>query len=384
MPFQAIDADALAFVSGGDDETPAAEAPEPVAAPVDELRTPEPVLDVPQAPQAEAPRDTSQDGLYGYGDEGGVLAAADQQPAAPETPRDTSQDGLYGYGDEGGVLAAAQQEPSAPAAPVDPEAALRAMVPTPALPEAPNLDATTLGPVAPSTFSELDRFNYQVDIAQNYRDLASPPELRQANRSDCFNVAAINALTARDPEAVSSLATETRRPGVWDVATLNREGNQQNVYVNDTPLRRGGATTDDPALQAVYNATTQLYHPGRPGGSPADAMERLGATTDILQPADAVQRYQAGDAAVLATLDPKSLGRADPATQQAFRDAGLVDNHAYQVSAVIRHPDGRDYAVLTNPWISGTPDNPGNVHPRPIPVSDLSRFFGSGFTGRLR
>lgn len=284
--------------------------------------------------------------------------------------------------DDGALYGAshdASEDPSAHHGPIDPEQAIQSMVPMPEMPEAPHFDAPTHTSAGPSAD---EMFRTRVDIAQNYADLASPSELHQGARGDCFNVAALNVLNAENPDYIHQLAQETRREGIYNVGTLDRQGNEHDVYVRDTPIR-GGATTDDSHLQAVYNATSLLYHPGRPGGDPGDAMERVGASTSYLSPTDAALAYQNGDGAAI--LSTPNLTRATPEAQQALRDVGLYDNHAYQMAAVIHNDaDGRDYAVLRNPWGSGTPDNPGNVHPAPIPVEDLHRYFASGVVGTTR
>lgn len=357
---------------------PAQEAPEAPAAPVEPYNAP--VDEVPNYTAPEATPDAAQDpgvGAFGANPalETGAPAAA---PAGPEFPPVQAFDDVPPRAD------APDAVPTA--APVDPEAALRAL-PLPDAPLAPPTAADLGTPPAPSTFSELDRFNYQADIAQNYRDLASPPELFQGTRGDCFNVAGINALTARDPDGVLGLAQPTRREGIWGVTTLNPDGQPNHVYTHDGRISTGGdrsqdrglagATTSDPQLQAVYNATSLLYHPGQPGGNPAYAMERLGADArGYNDPTAAITDYQNGGAAVLGTMSDRQLQAMDPATRQAFEGAGLVPGHAYQVASVLRHPDGRDYAVLSNPW--------GREHPQPVPVSDLNRYFNSGFSGRTR
>lgn len=322
-----------------------------------------------------------------YQDGASPEASFDGSPAAAADPAygEHTNGPAYGdhtagpsYGDPAGQAPAIGPEQQRAADPIDPVQAINSMVPLPEYPtEAPYIEPSGT-PAQPS-------FEAQVDIAQHYQDLASPSELQQGQRGDCFNVAALNVLNAENPGYLQSLTQETRREGIYNVSTLDRQGNPHDVYVRDTPIRNG-ATTDDPALQSVYNATSLLYHPGKPGGSPADAMERVGADAGQMSPLDAVAAHQNGEGgAVLGTWDQRSLANADPSVQQGFRDANLYDGHAYQVASVIRNEsDGRDYAVLRNPWQSGTPENPGSVHPRPIPVEDLDKYFSSGFAGTTR
>jgi hypothetical protein len=368
----------LEFVSGGDEEGGDAPVEEAPAQPTVDDSSNEPSrnfdLGLPPVPEA-APLDLS--GI----DPSGVTPRSDAEYAA-------NRDAMFGdghYQDSASPIDLAHTTDlgHTPTAAIDPVAAINQMVPLPEYPPAPPTLDDIHGPIAGGP-SGRDTFNAWVDIAQNYQDTASPPELWQARRNDCFNVASLNALTARNPDEVLSLATETRRDGVWDVATMNRAGNEQHVYVNDTPLIRGGADGNDPALVAIYNGTSQLYHPGRPGGYPDDAMQRVFAQTDVTTPELAALRYRdtTDTAAVLGTLSPRQL---DDATRQAYADANLHPFHAYQVAGVFTNPDdGRDYAVLRNPWgYNADPAaQPGqSVHPQPIPLSDLNRLFATGTNG---
>lgn len=329
--------------------------------------------------------------LFGASEHGDASAyGAEHGDASPYGASDHNEAPLAAHdamGDASHLQEPHAQEPHAqepaqePHGPIDPEQAIRSMVPMPEMPGVPHIDAPTAAQQAAGP-TAADIFHTRVDIAQNYADLASPSELHQGARGDCFNVAALNALNNENPDYIHQLAQESRRDHIYNVATLDRQGNEHDVYVRDTAIR-GGATTDDPHLQAVYNATSLLYHPGRPGGDPGDAMERVGASTSYVTPSEAALAYQRGEGAAI--IGTPNLTHASAADQQALRDVNLYDNHAYQVASVIHNDaDGRDYAVLRNPWGAGTPDNPGNVHPAPIPVDELDRYFTSGVVGTTR
>jgi hypothetical protein len=324
-----------------------------------------------------------------------VVGGDDEEPAAePEAPAEGGNSGGdFNYDDSsseqnrrfdfandfGTDDSLVLHPPAAANGSIDPEQAIQSMVPPPADPLPPptaaDFDHSTLlpGPTA------RERFDAQVDIAQHYADTASPPEVWQDARNDCFNVASINAMAAYDPDGVASLVSPTSRGDVVQVHTIDRDGNPRDVYVNPWPLQRGGADGTDPDLLALYNGTTQLYHPGQPGGSALDAMQRLGADTYGGSPNDIIDRYRNGEGG--AVLGVPAARFMTPEQQQAVEDYGLHDWHVYQVASVIHNEDdGRDYAVLRNPWGYGDGSSP---HPAPIALDELPNVFGYGVIGHF-
>lgn len=343
---------------------------------------------------------------YGTGDPGAVepgavddgagnLGAGDAGQQTPDVPmNDFGTDADFARNQEQQAAAGTPHTPSG-----DPNDQL-ASLPMPEMPtQAPHIDPPTPEQLAQGPSAQ-QRFDAQVDIAQNYQDTASPSQLYQGGRNDCFNVAAINALNAHDPNGMQARVEPTNDPNVMRVFSENRMGDGDSTYVNPWQLQpvgsqrnaepsynfigqdlRGGAVSDDPSLQSIYNATTQRYHPSQPGGDPEDAMRRLGADTYSGAPSEIAQMYRNGDGgAVIGTHPERTL---TPEQQQAYQQYNLQPWHAYQVSSVIRNDaDGRDYVVLTNPhapYVDGSPR-----HPRPIPVEEADRLFAGGTIGRLR
>lgn len=191
--------------------------------------------------------------------------------------------------------------------------------------------------------------------------------LRQADRADCFNVAATESLWEAHPEEMKSLVTPTAKEGVADVLTYDREGQPVHEYVQTDSIRSGAvAVGADPDMQTAYNATSLLYHPGKSGGSTGDAMERYGATVTNDYASSTVDRFtDEGGAAVIGT--PEGL---------PDRPYNLHGWHAYIVKGTYTDVrDGREHVILKNPW--------GRDHPLPVPRAEVDDIFDGGSHGQM-
>ncbi|MBK6693651.1 MAG: hypothetical protein IPG50_15805 [Myxococcales bacterium] len=297
------------------------------------------------ASPTEAPQNEMESANEAWGAQAQPHAAEEPQTPAPAAAAPSASSG---------------ETPAA--APIDPEAAIRAMVPTPEVPAPVQFTPEDLRGAGPGT-TERERTLARADMALNHEDPASPPRVYQNDIGNCGVIATLNA-TARTPAGQEYLR--------------GLEGAPQ-------PAPGQGANGDE-TLRGLEASTGY-----QEGLNSAQVFDHLGLGARDTSARQAVVDYQ---------RDPSQPTTVTSHAAYDWNDQhSIYGNHVYEVAGHYRHPEtGETMVLLRNPHgASISADTPHgqerSLHPRTqhtdgqyypgVPISQMNRYFGVGTRGRV-
>ncbi len=214
-------------------------------------------------------------------------------------------------------------------------------------------------------------------------------DVTQGQTGDCFLLAGIGAIAKRRPDNVRDIIKDNG-DGTYDIRLydqrLDGTFEQRNETVDGKLKGDGHAKYGDTAKadgkeqkeawtvlveKAYIQGIIGSYKTAGKGGSPGDVMTALtGRQAEVkananLSAADFAALLKSNRAIVLSTPD-KASEIANGKMRSKFQEYKLVEDHAYVLQEVKTNKEGKEVAVLYNPW--------GTQHAE-VPLEEAKELF---------